>query len=183
MSRDRKAEALGAARAELLAVRDEIYAVVDGRSDADLLRRPADGGWCAAEVLDHIRTAESQLGKALGKMRRGEPVRIPRRAWWYRLPMSPVFWPIRIPVPKPVRPRRAADLVPAQVLDGLRESRRALLAFADELGPETFSRFLFPHFLLGRFDGLDWFRFIARHERKHLGQLRRTLGDVASAGR
>ncbi|HTS01976.1 MAG TPA: DinB family protein [Thermoanaerobaculia bacterium] len=166
---------LGQARARMEAVRAEIYAVVAGKSDAELLCPPADGGWSAAEVLDHIRKAEGSLVKALAKLEKGEPTRVPRRAWFYRLPMSPVFWRIRFRAPKLVRPRPRAEVSPVEVLDQLRASRRDLLALADRMGEERFARMVFPHFLLGRFSGLDWFEFLARHEGRHLSQLRRVL--------
>jgi hypothetical protein len=168
-------DALREARAKMERVRREIGAAVAGKSDAELMAAPADGGWCAGEVLDHIRTAESSLVKALGKLERGEPTRVPRRAWYYRLPMTPVFWPIKLSAPKLVRPRPRAEVKPAEVLEGLAASRRDLLALANRMGEERFARLVFPHFLLGRFTGVSWFRFIAGHEGKHLKQLRRAL--------
>ncbi len=170
-----RAEDLRDARARMQAVRAEIYAAVDGKSDAELLALPADCGWSAAEVLDHIGTAERTLVKALSKHEKGEPTRVPKRAWWYRLPMSPIFWKIRFRAPKLVRPRPRSEVNPAEVLAGLRESRAALLAIADRMGDEKFAAMVFPHFLLGRFNGVDWFCFFAGHEGKHLGQIRRVL--------
>jgi hypothetical protein len=64
---------------------------------------------------------------------------------------------------------------PSEVLEGLKASRRDLLAIADRMGEARFAAMVFPHFLLGRFSGLDWFTFIGRHEGKHLGQIRRVL--------
>lgn len=170
-----RVEALREARVEMERVRAEILAAVAGKPEGELLAGPADGGWSAAEVLDHIRTAESALVKALSKVERGEPTRVPARAWYYRLPMTPVFWPIRVPAPKVVRPRPRAEVKPAEVLEGLAASRRDLLALAGRMGEERFARLVFPHFLLGRFTGVSWFRFIAGHEGKHLKQLRRAL--------
>jgi hypothetical protein len=170
-----RVDALRDARVEMERVRAEILAAVAGRPEGELLAGPADDGWSAAEILDHIRTAESSLVKALSKLERGEPTRVPARAWFYRLPMSPVFWPIRVPAPKLVRPRPRAEVKPAEVLEGLTASRRDLFALADRMGEERFAAMVFPHFLLGRFNGVDWFRFIAGHEGKHLKQLRRTL--------
>ena len=43
------------------------------------------------------------------------------------------------------------------------------------MGEERFAEMVFPHFLLGRFSGVDWFAFLAGHEGKHLGQIRRVL--------
>lgn len=163
------------ARERMEAVRAEIYAAVAGKTDAEILCPPADGGWSAAEVLDHIATAERKLVRALEKHEKGEPTKVPKIAWLYRIPIGPVFWKIRFRAPKLVRPRPRAEIKPAEVLDGLRTSRAALLALADRMGEEGFSRMVFPHFVLGRFSGLTWFRFIAKHEGRHLAQLRRVL--------
>ena len=172
-----RAEDLRNARSRMEAVRAEIYAAVEGKSDAELLAPPADGGWSAAEVLDHIGTAERKLVRALEKHEKGEPTRVPRWAWFYRLPITPVFWKIKFRAPKLVRPRSRAEMNPREVLAGLRESRVALLAFADRIGGERFAAMVFPHFLLGRFSGVTWFRFIGSHEGKHLGQIRRGLDE------
>jgi hypothetical protein len=89
--------------------------------------------------------------------------------------MTIVFSRIPLRAPKPVRPRPRAEVNPREVLEKMKESRAALLDFADRVGEETFRKILLPHFVLGRFHGLDWFRFIAGHEGKHLGQIRRVL--------
>ncbi len=121
------------------AVRREIVAAVAGKSEAELMACPAGGGWCAAEVLDHLRTAEGSLVRALRKFERGEPTRVPRRAWYYRLPMIPVFWPIKLTAPKLVRPRPRAEVNPAEVLESLATSRRELFALVDRMGEERFA--------------------------------------------
>jgi hypothetical protein len=172
----RRVESLRRARGEMTAARERILELVAPRSDEELLAVPAAGGWCAAEVLDHLRTAEGKLVKGLLKVERGEPVRLPHRAWFYRLPMGIAFANVKLRAPGPVRPRAAAEIgPPREVISAMKTSRNELLALADRLGEERFSRFLFPHFLLGRFDGLDWFRFLARHEARHLAQLERIL--------
>ncbi len=55
----------GAPRAgRMNAVREEMYAPAAGGSrDDELLAPPADGGWSAAEVLDHLRPPRSQAVK------------------------------------------------------------------------------------------------------------------------
>lgn len=166
------------ARTRMNAVREELYRTVEGKSDAELLAPPKDGGWSAAEVLDHLRKAEGGLVRGLEALRRGEPLKVPRRAYWYRLPMSVAFWPVRFSAPKPVRPRPRAEVNPREAVAKLKESRAALLAFVEKVGEDEFRKILLPHFVLGRFHGLDWFRFIAGHEARHLGQIRRILGET-----
>ena len=174
-------DALREARTLMNAVREEIYRAVEGKSDEELLAPPRDGGWSAAEVLDHLRRAEGGLVRGFEAQRKGEPLKIPRRAYWYRLPMTIVFSSIRLRAPKPVRPRPRAELNPREVLAKMKESRAALLAFVDKVGEEEFRKILLPHFVLGRFHGLDWFRFLAGHEGKHLGQIRRVLRESRAA--
>ena len=168
-----RTDLLAKARAQMIAARERLIAPTRGKSREELLAPPPDGGWSAAEVLDHLRTAEGKLLKGLLKVEKGEPVRIPKATWFYRLPMSIAFTRIKLKAPGPVRPRAHADIDPNEVLAAMGESRKALLAFADRLGPDRFSRFVFPHFILGRFDGLDWFRFLAKHEGRHAGQMER----------
>ena len=172
----RRARSLRQAREQMVAVREEIVRAVAGRSDEDLLRTPAGGGWCAAEILDHIGIAERKVVKGLLKTEKGEAVRLPRGVWFYRVPVSPFFWRFKLRAPKLVRPRSRAEIAPSEVLAGLAASRRELLGLADRLGPERFSRLVLPHVFLGRFTGLAWFRFIARHESRHLAQIKRVLG-------
>jgi len=163
------------ARTRMNAVREELYRAVEGRGDEELLAPPPDGGWSAAEVLDHISRAERGVAKGFPALERGEPLKVPRIAWLYRLPMGLAFLDVKFRAPKPVRARPRSEIRPREVLERLRASRAALLEYVEKTGEERFSRMVLPHFVLGRFDGLDWFRFIARHEERHLAQIRRVL--------
>jgi hypothetical protein len=172
----RRVEALREAKGRMNAVREEIYAAVAGKSDAELLAPPEHGGWSAAEVLDHISRAERGVAKGFPALERGEPLKVPRIAWFYRLPMGLAFLDVKFQSPKPVQARPRAEIRPPEVLERLRASRAALLAYVESTGEERFSRIVLPHFILGRFSGLAWLRFIARHEARHLEQIRRLVG-------
>jgi hypothetical protein len=89
--------------------------------------------------------------------------------------MGIAFWKMKFRAPKPVRPRLRAEIRPVEVIERLRSSRGALLEYIEKTGEERFSRIVLPHFIFGRFTGLAWLRFIARHEARHLGQLQRVL--------
>ncbi len=176
-------ESLAKARAEMIAARERLLAPTRGKSRDELLAPAPDGGWSAAEILDHLRTAEGKLVKGMLKVENGEAVRLPKLTWYYRLPMDIAFTKMKFKAPGPVRPRPRADIDPEEVVAAMGESRKALLAFADRLGPERFSRFVFPHFILGRFDGLDWFRFLTKHESRHAAQMERLFArERAVAG-
>lgn len=172
-------EALALARRQMEAARTRLLAPAKGKSREELLAPAADGGWSAAEILDHLKTAEEKLVKGLTKVEHGEKVRIPKAVWFYRLPMGIAFSRLKLKAPGPVRPRARAEIEPEQVIAAMAESRKALLAFADRLGPERFARFVFPHFILGRFDGLDWFHFLTKHEGRHAAQMERLIARRA----
>ena len=159
----------------MVAVREEIYREVEGKSEDELLRPAPDGGWSAAEILDHIGWAERGVAKGFPALEKGQPLKVPRIAWFYRLPMGLAFGERKLQAPKPVRPRPRAEIKPAEVIERLRASRGALLDYIEKRGEERFSRIVMPHFVLGRLNGLAWLRFIARHEARHLTQLRRAL--------
>jgi hypothetical protein len=171
----RRVAAVREARGRMNAVREEIYAAVAGKSDDELLAPPADGGWSAAEVLDHISRAERGVAKGFPALGRGEPLKVPRIAWLYRLPMGLAFLDVKFKAPKRVQARPRSEIRPPDVLDRLRASRSALLEYVERTGEERFSRIVMPHFVLGRLTGLAWLRFIARHEARHLAQIRRVL--------
>ena len=172
----RRVAAVREARGRMNAVREEVYAAVAGKTDDELLAPPADGGWSAAEVLDHISRAERGVAKGFPALGRGEPLKVPRIAWLYRLPMGLAFLDVKFKAPKPVQARPRSEIRPPEVLERLRASRAALLEFVERTGEERFSRVVMPHFVLGRLTGLAWLRFIARHEARHLEQIRRLLG-------
>jgi hypothetical protein len=171
----RRVRVLRAARDEMNAVREEIYRAVEGKSEEELLRPPPERGWSAAEVLDHIARAERGVAKGFPALEQGLPLKVPRIAWFYRLPMGFAFGKMKFQAPKPVRPHPTAEIRPAEVIEKLRASRRALLEYVEKTGEERFSRLVLPHTILGRFTGLAWLRFIARHEARHLTQLHRVL--------
>ena len=159
----------------MIAVREEIYRAVDGKSEEELLRPAPNGGWSAAEILDHISRAERGVAKGFPALEQGQPLKVSRIAWFYRLPMGLAFGERKFQAPKPVRPRTRSEIRPYEVIERLRTSRSALLAYIEKTGEERFSRIVMPHFILGRFSGLAWLRFIGRHEARHLAQLRRVL--------
>src|SRR5438093_768681 len=122
-----RVEELRGARREMTDVRERLLASVAGRPDAELLAVPSWGSWCAAELLDHLHTAESKLVKGLARVAHGQPVRLPKLVWFYRLPMGIAFSKIKIKAPGPVRPRAAAEIAPQDAIASLAASRAAFL--------------------------------------------------------
>jgi uncharacterized damage-inducible protein DinB len=68
----RRVAALREARDRMVAVREEIYREVEGKSEEELRAPPPDGGWSAAEILDHISRAERGVAKGSPALEKGE---------------------------------------------------------------------------------------------------------------
>ena len=153
--------------------------VVDGLTDEDLARRPADGSWSIAECLDHLVATNRSY---LRKMGRAVAANAPQSArprfrhtlagGWMRRMMEP---PVRRRLPAPRKFRPAPERRPAA------ERLAEFLAVQDEL--IAFSRsaaeldvakikFSSPVTRLLRLNLWDALTIIAAHERRHLWQAR-----------
>ena len=119
--------------------------------------------------------AEGSLVKALAKFERGEPTRVPKRAWCYRLPMSPAFWNDQVPGAEARAPPPARR---GQPDGGARElsRRRAATSSRSPTGwARSASRDRLPALPPRALRRRRLVRFLAGHEGRHLRQIRRVL--------
>lgn len=143
-------------------------------------RRPADGEWTVAEVLDHLRAVEAgsagllarraQRAREAGVGADPETTSVLGRIDHLQVADSPAP---RV-APEIVRPR--ADATAAEALDALAESRTALLATVAQLDGVDGAQVKAMHAALGELDAYQWLLFLAEHERRHARQIAR-LGE------
>lgn len=154
--------------------------LVSGLSDSDGLIRPANGGWCIAECLDHLATANrvylaamkppAAEARALGRRRTG-PLRpgLGGRIFIWNLE-PPAAWWQRLRAPRKIRPRTSPPLPDAfaAFLDAQATVREFVLAHADL----DLSAISFPNpFIRGlRFSIATGLLVITAHDRRHLWQ-------------
>ena len=154
-----------------------LLAAVERLSEADRERRPAEGQWSAAEILEHLASVENSVAQLIA-IRGGEPVPAnqeppaPRAA--ERLAQLRVRGK-RIDVPDAVRP--TGTMTAAAAVAALAASRAALLEAARSADPVALEQRTYHHALVGRLTLRDWLAFVAHHEARHAAQ----IDEIAAA--
>ena len=140
-------------------------------------RRPDDGGWSVAEVLDHLRVVEAgtatlltrrtQRAREAGVGEDPETSSVLARLDHARVIESPTL----SVAPEIVRPREGVRAVDA--LTGLERSRVALREAVRALDGVDPTRVKAKHALLGELDAYQWLLFVGQHETRHARQIER----------
>ena len=145
-------------------------------------RKPTDGAWSVAEILDHLGIVESgvarliakRAGKAreagLGEEKSAESVLPSFEQHRARLDA------MKMESPTTVLPRADADL--NEALAGLKTSRESLRAAAVAADGLSLGEIKHTHPLLGELDLYQWLIFLGQHEARHKRQIERTLNSI-----
>lgn len=159
--------------------------VVEGLTDDELARRPADGSWSIAECLDHLVTTNRSYLRKMGRVIAENAPQSARPQFrhtlagrWMRRMMEP---PVKRRLRAPQKFRPASERRPAA------ETLAEFLAVQDEL--IAFSRsaaeldvakvkFSSPVTRLLRLNLWDALNIIAAHERRHLWQARNVRAAI-----
>ncbi len=165
---------------DLTRVRREFESVLDG-IPADRLHRAPPGRWTPAQLVWHCAKVERGVARLLERLDAAIPVMA-------TVPPGPAPSQVlhlldHIPyhdrsqkreAPEAIRPPATVDLVAerARLADG----RAQLLDAIHRSGPRL-SLMRYDHLLFGPFDGWQWVLSVAKHEERHVAQLR----EVAAA--
>jgi hypothetical protein len=162
--------------------RKELLQSFAGVSADRLGRKPSDGAWSVAEILDHLGIVESgvarliakRAGKAreagLGEEKSTESVLASFDQQRGQLET------MKMQSPTTVEPRTNADLTEA--LEGLKASRESLRAAALAANGLSLSEIKHTHPFLGELDLYQWIIFLGQHEARHRKQIERTLNSI-----
>ncbi len=165
----------------LAATRERLLAEIAPMTAADFARRPAEGSWGVAEVMEHLVNLESRLTTLLRDLiegrRQARSTRLDRlRRLPARLAVVRLF---RLTAPKMMRP----GVVPERddVLARLAASRGSLLALLDECRGRDVRAFMVTHPALGAHDLQGWAELIGHHEERHRRQIVEIRAALATA--
>ena len=157
---------------------------------AQLNRRPADGGWSAAECIDHLNVSArlylEPLQEAIAEARRVGRIgnRPDGRTLFGRL----VAWTMEPPPRFTMKTYGAlepgTELAPEALAREFETLHRTLIAELESAAGLDRKRVKVRSLLERRLKLSldDWFAFIAAHARRHLWQAERALERVAGAG-
>lgn len=161
--------------AETLALLDadrrSLLAAANRVPEADRQRRPTDGTWSVAEVLEHLAGVEQSVAKLIA-IRGREPVPPNQPARATDADAGLVRLRVRerrIQVPDALGPK--GDISAAQAIAALADSRAALLEAANAADPVALEQRTYHHREIGRLTLQDWLAFIAHHEARHTAQI------------
>jgi GNAT superfamily N-acetyltransferase len=161
----------------LASMRSALLAEVERVAVPDFARRPAEGRWCVAEVLEHLANVEERVASLLSDVIAGRrTLRVSLFDRLRRLPPRLVASRrYRVRAPRIVEPRATPTREVA--LARLAASRTALLALLEEHRGHDVGRFLVTHAALGAQDLHGWAELIGFHEERH----RRQITEIRSA--
>ena len=135
-------------------------------------KRPAEGEWSVAEIVQHLCLVEGRVTKEL----EAAIAREPRRIGFFRrlIPTSIVSMRlVRVKAPKAMNPldSPARD----QAIDNFDRARSKLKILCAAHSEERFRNLVFRHPFLGEIDGVATVSFVGYHERRHHKQIRDVL--------
>jgi len=140
-------------------------------------KRPAEGEWSVAEIVQHLCLVEGRVTKEL----EAAIAREPRRVGFFRrlIPTSIVSLRlIRVKAPKAMNPLDSPQRDQAiENFDRTRSNLKTLCAAHNE---ERFRNIVFKHPFLGEIDGVATISFIGYHELRHYKQIREVLRKLGS---
>ncbi len=155
---------------------DEMQALIAGRSDAELSRRPDGKNWAPKEIVCHLRDIEELAMLRFRMMLQMDDPKVPaafsptdRAAWGLLEEGAALVDPDRWAEERQYL-RSDADTA----LAAFRRRRHDSLAFLARLQASQWTRGS-VHPTLGRFTFGDWVALLAAHDDNHLSQLERAL--------
>jgi hypothetical protein len=150
------------------------------------LTRHRNGGWSAAQILEHLVLAsESYLAVMRQHVETAAAVADAAALTWRprlggRILVRSMLSPRRLPAPRGFRPTPAAR---PHVIEAFIEEMRELQALLDRAAPLSWNRIRFgsPVFGLLRLNFGDGCLVLITHAERHFGQIDRVLAEAAGA--
>jgi len=166
-------------------VRGTLAGIITGTDRATLVATPPDGGWSAAQIVQHLGKVEGATAKgleaafatALAAGLGPDPETGSMLGALDRFTVEDGRVR-RLEAPERLRPATDADLEASWAsLGAARE--RMYRAYVGVDGRDL-TKVMMPHPLLGPFHAYEWLLFTGKHEERHVGQLKRTLEALSA---
>ncbi len=170
--------------AALTESRLELERALEGVPERLWGRSPPSGGWSARDVVEHLVIVEARVGAGI---RRGWSELSARELGpWDAEAIDPAklegLAEATTPVTSPEGSRPSGQGTLPELLEALAERRGRLLNLLAEMAPYDTSAAGWEHFAFGRLNLAEWVLFLALHERRHAGQLRRIAAAFGASG-
>ena len=158
--------------------RSELKLRVSALTEEQQNARAADGGWSAAEIVEHLATVESGVVKITAKLLAQAERESAKSDGIFNPPVSFVEQAKtaanqKFQAPERIHPQGRQSV--AESLSKLDESRRALTEMRPRIESVDSSKTAFPHPFFGDLNLYEWLAMIGMHERRHLQQIEAIL--------
>lgn len=155
------------------AIRNRIFESVEGLSDEQLNKKPAQEKWSAMQILDHLYKMETVIARNISKeLQQGSSKKAVKK-------------PIQLSVSRVIKVEAPSYTVPTDdfvTLDEMKEklasSRKHLNDLYDNSSQEALAEKSMPHPVFGKVPLTQWFPFVGLHEKRHFKQLEEALREI-----
>ncbi len=162
------------------ATKAEILSLLDGLTDEQLNRKPADDEWSAIQVICHLVRAESLSLRYIRKKMQGDNHGV--GGFGGRLRSGALSLLLKLPF-RYKAPARSAELPEYAELEATRreweEGRADWKELIDSFPPELADRAIFRHPVAGMMTISQALRFMVDHITRHRGQVQRIVRRVS----
>ncbi len=162
--------------------RAALRARVSGLSEEQAAGRPAPEAWSTAEIIEHLRLAETSVAGLLERLlerAERENLRPETETTLLLAAGFPTPLPDRpVAAPPTALPNSEVSLAPA--LAGLEAARARLEAAIERGDGRALGELTHPHFALGTMTFYEWLIFVGHHEARHTRQIDRTLAGLVA---
>jgi hypothetical protein len=159
-------------------VHQKLISAISSLDPSIYSRRPAEGEWSVAEIVQHLCLVEGRVTKEL----EAAIAREPRRVGFFRrlMPTSIVSLRlIRVKAPKAMNPLDSPGR--DQAIENFGRTRTNLKTLCAAHSEERFRNLVFTHPFLGEMDGVATVSFIGYHELRHYKQIREVLRKLENS--
>ncbi len=169
-------------RARLLALLDEsskaLGESVAGVSEAQAGRRPDDGGWTIAEIVEHVAISEERMFVGVTRGFRELPEAVHDAEKEKRIHDGAVDRTQKFTAPEVSRPTGRFGLL-AEALAHFRACRARTVGYIEQCRDDQRRRSV-KHPLAGVVTGYEYLLILARHPARHAAQIRELRSEIES---
>lgn len=162
--------------------RGELLASISGISADEAAARPAEGGWCVAEIVEHLAAVEEGMGRIAAKLLREAEASTADNGSdepWVRQELVETFIrsaDVKVEAPERVRP--SGEISIPDSLAKMDENKAFIDALREQLAARGRSAATFPHPFFGALSAAEWLALKGLHEARHTRQIASVLAEL-----
>jgi hypothetical protein len=156
--------------------RAALIAATDGQPAEILDQKASTDSWSPAEILEHIAIVETNVARLLAKrLMRAKEAGLDKETSIEPVsaPLEDAFLTQKIDAPDNVRP--TSTVPAATALERLQTSHQELLELLETADGYDLTKVMARHQIFGELNMYEWLIFLAKHEQRHVVQLKRML--------